>query len=853
MSRSISDQTQGHWPSILTALAGLTSEQVTDKHQPCPFCGGKDRYRFDDVDGRGTWYCNKCGGPTFSGGAGNGWEVLKRKRGWNFAKAAEEVRRHLGIIEERQQLPVKNPVGQWFYGDDLAVARLADNKGGKTYRQYWFNGTNWQARLPAKYKLPNSKPLFNLGKIRATTDWVLVVEGEKTCDAATRLFPDFACTTWSGGCKGHGKTDFSPLKGRKIYLWPDADDEGIAAMKAVAAKLLAQGAHTVRIITPPEGVEKGWDLADAKWSPDEAAEYLRHNFTELSAPETASELEPEEPVKQELTELDVGSQFTCLGYLDDYYFYQPHNTGQVTRLSRSGHVGTNLVALAPLKWWIAVAPNGKGGVEWLKAASNLFEFAVDAGQYDPERVRGRGAWWDGDRAVLHLGDRILADGKEHKLTESVFKSKYIYERLGQLAAYGNAKPLEDESALAVFQIASQFLWENPTSALLIAGWVTLAPICGALDWRPHIWLTAAAGSGKSAILDRYIAPLLGDVQLAVVNNTTEAGIRQALRSDALPVVFDEAESNEKSDQIRIQNILSLARVTSSESHAKTIKGSSTGEANRFHVRSMFMMSSISTNLKQGADRSRFAQLSLKNPGTVADAEKRTAHWKKLDKDLHKMITPAVGRGLMHRTINLIPAIRQSAKIFADVFAQEHGSQRQGDQYGTLLAGYWSLLSQDAVTPEQALAIIRANDFDSYAEQTEVSDEQKCIEHILQHQLRVEGEGKTVTRSIAELMQVITGGRQSDPDLDKRHAKSTLGRHGIKVDIKERRVLISNTAKGLAGVLQDTPWATSWPTMLKRLDGASGTGKKSVYFSSGVNTKAVAIPLEGICLSESVTT
>ena len=65
MSRSISDQTQGHWPSILTALAGLTSEQVTDKHQPCPFCGGKDRYRFDDVDGRGTWYCNKCGGPTF--------------------------------------------------------------------------------------------------------------------------------------------------------------------------------------------------------------------------------------------------------------------------------------------------------------------------------------------------------------------------------------------------------------------------------------------------------------------------------------------------------------------------------------------------------------------------------------------------------------------------------------------------------------------------------------------------------------------------------------------------------------------------------------------------------------------
>ena len=111
----------------------------------------------------------------------------------------------------------------------------------------------------------------------------------------------------------------------------------------------------------------------------------------------------------------------------------------------------------------------------------------------------------------------LADGK-NILAESIFKSKYIYERLGELRAYGNEKPLEDESALWVFQIASQFLWENPTSALLLAGWVTLAPICGALRWRPHL-AHRSSRPGKSAILDRYIAPLLGDVQLAVVNNT----------------------------------------------------------------------------------------------------------------------------------------------------------------------------------------------------------------------------------------------------------------------------------------------------------------------------------------------
>lgn len=70
--------------------------------------------------------------------------------------------------------------------------------------------------------------------------------------------------------------------------------------------------------------------------------------------------------------------------------------------------------------------------------------------------------------------------------------------------------------------------------------------------------------------------LLGDFALPVVGNTTEAFIRQALRSDALPVVIDEAESNEKADQQRIQQILALARYASSETRASIGKGSAAG-------------------------------------------------------------------------------------------------------------------------------------------------------------------------------------------------------------------------------------------------------------------------------------
>ena len=244
------------------------------------------------------------------------------------------------------------------------------------------------------------------------------------------------------------------------------------------------------------------------------------------------------------------------------------------------------------------------------------------------------------RCVLHLGDRLLVDDQQQPIN-AAFASKFHYQRATALEGPRGLPPLYDEEALAVLTIADRFRWDVPASAFLLAGWVTLAPICGALRWRPHVWLTAAAGSGKSAILDRYVNVLLGDMRLVVVGNSTEAGIRQFLRCDALPVVFDEAESNERSDQQRIQSILSLARVASSESQATTVKGTPAGEVSRFQVRSMFLLSSISTGLKQGADRRRFAQLTLRNPAEISLAD-RQHHWQSLDHYLDQLITPEFG-------------------------------------------------------------------------------------------------------------------------------------------------------------------------------------------------------------------
>ena len=88
---------------ILSGL-GIAPEYLRNRHMPCPGCGGHDRFRFDDKDGRGTFYCGGGGDPV----SGDGFELLSHVHGWDFKTAASEVRKVLGIdAGERRQLPAK--------------------------------------------------------------------------------------------------------------------------------------------------------------------------------------------------------------------------------------------------------------------------------------------------------------------------------------------------------------------------------------------------------------------------------------------------------------------------------------------------------------------------------------------------------------------------------------------------------------------------------------------------------------------------------------------------------------------------------------------------------------------------
>ena len=81
----------GRWRSILTTL-GMNEKALSGKHCACPMCGGKDRFRFDDKDGRGTYYCSGCG-------AGDGVKLAMGITSLSFKDAAREIERLAGVVQ----------------------------------------------------------------------------------------------------------------------------------------------------------------------------------------------------------------------------------------------------------------------------------------------------------------------------------------------------------------------------------------------------------------------------------------------------------------------------------------------------------------------------------------------------------------------------------------------------------------------------------------------------------------------------------------------------------------------------------------------------------------------------------
>lgn len=175
---------------------------------------------------------------------------------------------------KKKDVPVDDlgpATAKWDYLDGagklIAVVYRYDPPGGKKeFRP-------WDAKR-RKMAPPDPRPLYNQPGLKDAAQIVLV-EGEKCAQALIHAGVT-ATTAMHGANAPVDKTDWTPLEGKAVLIWPDRDKPGWEYAASAAQAVLDAGARSCHILYPPQEAAEGWDAADAIAEGFDVASFLVH-------------------------------------------------------------------------------------------------------------------------------------------------------------------------------------------------------------------------------------------------------------------------------------------------------------------------------------------------------------------------------------------------------------------------------------------------------------------------------------------------------------------------------------------------------------------------------------------------
>jgi putative DNA primase/helicase len=259
-------------------------------------CGGKDRFRFDNKKGRGTWFCSRCG-------SGDGFNLLMKLNSWAFTQSAREIERVLGMSrqdaprndfsdeEKRQALrrtykeskPVQVGDTVWEYlvkragikfmpdglrfhprlrydADHafpamLAMVTMPDGTASTMHRT-WLDGKGGKAPVEDAKKVMGGQIKSGCVRLSPVAARIGIAEGIETALAASSLF---GLPVWSA-ISANGMQQWEPPAGvETVVIFGDNDENYTGQNAAYAlARKLAMGRVAVESVAIPAKVGTDW-------------------------------------------------------------------------------------------------------------------------------------------------------------------------------------------------------------------------------------------------------------------------------------------------------------------------------------------------------------------------------------------------------------------------------------------------------------------------------------------------------------------------------------------------------------------------------------------------------------------
>ena len=448
-----------------------------------------------------------------------------------------------------------------------------------------------------------------------------------------------------------------------------------------------------------------------------------------------------------------------------------------------------------------------------RLANNIIIDCQTKGTYVESYQRGTGVWLMKDGQLVVNGRELWrADGTvlEHGIHEG-----RVYPAGGDVSFTRDTPEASDGDVKRILATFGALDWQHAMAAELLLGWYGIALVSTAVRRRPHVYVNGPAGCGKSTILE-VMQWMLDPLAYACTGPQTIAGLSQELSGTARVAIVDEFEADASLD--RCKATFQAARMSYSlrEGDKGIVRGSPNGTAKSFCFYSPFIAASISPAKMEPADLTRWVILESKGrkAGSIQMPEN---------------VAREIGPRLAQRFIKNWRVYQASEEVVRKCILKSGGDGRMADTVGTLLASYWTFVSNTPATAEDAEVLVEMLDIKARIAVHAVSDESRCLEALMSKVLPFKFmEGiSMVTRSlsIGEAVQRVCEDPTNNPEVVARLAQ--LGLRVVFAKGKWRLYVVNSPEhQEIRKIFSGTKWAQGgWAMILRRLPGGEETTQR----------------------------
>ena len=514
-----------------------------------------------------------------------------------------------------------------------------------------------------------------------------------------------------------------------------------------------------------------------------------------------------------------------LGYLGKKYFYFNTQSLKMESLTPTEHNKNQYLAMANHKYWgdhYAYKKDKEGNqtvyADFEAVTEKIFEEQRAKGFFKYDNIRGYGTNKDDKEIIVNLGDSLFHKGHKVSIFSNTIKSKYFYEA-NKAIDINFKSELTEKEGQSIVETFQKLNYKNERDYVYLCGWLALSQVFGALDWRPHIWITGVKGSGKTTIL-KWIHDMI-PFSIAV-KDSTAAGIKQEIKNNSMAVIYDEAEPNDEIGKKRMAQVIELARQCSSLTDSRVLRGTIHGDAICYRTNAIFLFGSIQKFLPTTADVSRFFPVEM-----IASRNQQAQEFTNIQLEMEKIATDS--NKIFTRMVNRFDQLQENIKVAVKTIKAEGNDARPADQLAAIIAGYYTLQYDSPMTENHVLGLMELIEYNTseYKESSEMEESELCLDTILD----LIPIGRHVT-----IGQTVDESRRSCNPFHEKDLESV----GIRFNKRDNIIFVSSMNIQLKKLLRDTIYS-DYVTLLKRHKNFIKYGLSRI---AGSPRKGMFIKLEG---------